>query len=39
MKPEVINRYFNGFNKFVYEVDGLEFSKTEVLSFINNLKL
>jgi len=25
MKPEVINNYFNDFNKFVYEVDGLEF--------------
>lgn len=25
MKPEVINSYFNDFNKFVYEVDGLEF--------------
>ncbi|HBA36375.1 TPA: DNA damage-inducible protein D [Candidatus Falkowbacteria bacterium] len=25
MKSEVINNYFNDFNKFVYEVDGLEF--------------
>ncbi|OIO05441.1 DNA damage-inducible protein D [Candidatus Falkowbacteria bacterium CG1_02_37_21] len=25
MKSEVINSYFNDFNKFVYEVDGLEF--------------
>lgn len=25
MKLEVINSYFNDFNKFVYEVDGLEF--------------
>lgn len=25
MKPEVINNYFNEFNRFVYEADGLEF--------------
>ncbi len=25
MKPEVINNYFNEFNSFVYEADGLEF--------------